>query len=363
MTDLFSFTYIYGNGDSYSGYGFTDTGTYYAGQLLGYGNSDYNNQTGYDGYYYISGVASSSNGTADFVYVNAYYDADSGYGNAYLASGSTTSGLGSESGYAYNSSYSNNKSRFSNYYEADLYTDLYYFTYIYGNGDSYSGYGYTDTGTYYAGQLLGYGNSSYNSQTGTDGYYYISAVASSSSGTADFVYVNAYYDADSGYGNAYLASGNTTSGLGSESGYAHNSSYSNNKSRFSNYYEADLYTDLYYFTYAYGNGDSYSGYGFADTGTYYAGQLLGYGDSGYNNETGYDGYYYISAVASSSSGTADFVYVNAYYDADSGYGNAYLASGSTSYGLGSESGYAYNYIYSNTNSYFSDYSEADLYPL
>jgi hypothetical protein len=44
----------------------------------------------------------------------------------------------------------------------------------------------------------------------------------------------------------------------------------------------DVQTDLYYFTYTYGNGDSYSGYGYAAAGSYYTGQTIGY----YYNETG-----------------------------------------------------------------------------
>ncbi|WP_203230050.1 hypothetical protein, partial [Azotobacter chroococcum] len=56
------------------------------------------------------------------------------------------------------------------YYEADVAStagsQLFYFTYVYGNGDSYSGYGYDDTGTYYAGQYW----YSYN-ETGNYGYY------------------------------------------------------------------------------------------------------------------------------------------------------------------------------------------------
>ncbi|MEB3120303.1 MAG: M10 family metallopeptidase, partial [Snowella sp.] len=156
----------------------------------------------------------------------------------------------------------------------------YYFTYSYGNGDTYSGYVYALTGTYTAGQVLG----GYTNETGYDGSYYINYVDSVGydSSYAGQVYVDNYYDGDTSFAS-YSADGYGSSGLGSESGTVYGSFTSDS---FSNYDEADIpYYDQYYFTYSYGNGDSYSGYVYALAGTYTAGQVL----EGYTNETDYNG--------------------------------------------------------------------------
>jgi hypothetical protein len=252
---LFSFTYYYGNGDSYSGYGFASAGTHYSGKWL-YGT--YNETYNY-GYYYISyvsdlGYDSQWDGN---VAVNSYFDAatdydgagSGGYGTAYYTSGSGNSGLGSESGYAYNSSSSYSDIYFSSYFSADLVPpsdQLFLFTYYYGNGDSYSGYGFASAGTHYGGKWL-YGT--YN-ETYSYGYYYISHVSDLGydSQWDGFVAVNSYYDAatdydgagSGGYGNAYYTSGSGYSGLGSESGGAYNSGFSNFDNYFTSFYSADL---------------------------------------------------------------------------------------------------------------------------
>lgn len=310
MTDLFSYTYTYGNGDSYSGYGHAGAGTYYTNQYIGFN----------DGYYYISSVASGYSSTVGSVTVNSYYDYDTGYGYAGDVSGSGDYGLGSESGNAYNHEHSNTSSYFGGgYYEADLGTDLYYFTYNYGNGDSYSGYGYADTGTYYTDQYIGYNDGYYN-ETGYDGYYYISSVFIGYGGTAGSVTVDSYYDYDTGYGYAGDVSGSGDYGLGSESGNAYNYSYSNIDSVFGQgYYEADLYNSTvqqYSFTYYYGNGETYSGYFYDYDSAYYVGQFYYYSTSA--NQTGYDGAYYISQVANTSldSSFVGLVAVSSYYDSD-----------------------------------------------
>jgi hypothetical protein len=142
-TSYYTFTYYYGNGDSYSGYGFADAGTYspYSYVYSTAADPDFYNETFNYGYYYISDtyeygydLGSSYQG---LVYVTSYYDGGSdydgygspSYGSAYSAYGSTNGGLGSESGYAYNSSYSNSDSYISTYSSADLATGDQYFNY------------------------------------------------------------------------------------------------------------------------------------------------------------------------------------------------------------------------------------------
>jgi hypothetical protein len=113
LSDQYSFTYYYGNGDSYSGYGYALTGTYYQGQNVGL----YPNETGYDGYYTIDSVYSGYDSSVEGqVYVDSYYDGDTSLTN-YSTSGYGYSGLGSESGTVYGE-YTNDS--FSNYNEADI---------------------------------------------------------------------------------------------------------------------------------------------------------------------------------------------------------------------------------------------------
>lgn len=372
MTDLFSFTYVYGNGDFYTGSGYTDTGTYYSGQYIGYGDGSLN-ETGYDGYYYINSSASGYSDTAGFVTINSYHDSNSGY--AYETSGSGDSGLGSESGEAYNDDHSNIESSFGHgYYEANLYDSAvqqYNFTYSYDNGDTYSGYFYAYDNAYSVSESYYYSNNP--NQAGYDGVYTIDAVANTSfdSSFVGLVSVSSYYDGDYSEGTYtpyYYSQGQVSgrNGLGSEFDYIEYVSYesgqadTNHYSFGQDYYEADVVvtTELYSFTYVYGNGDFYTGTGYANAGTYSSDQYIGYGD-GSLNETGYDGYYYINSVASGYSGTVGSVTVDSYYDHDSGYGYAYSAYGSGYSGLGSESGFADND--SDVESSFGyGYDEADL---
>ena len=349
--DLFTFTYLYGNGDYYTGQGYAEAGTYAANQVF----TGYANETGYEGSYTINSVDNSGydsgSGYNNFVYVTSYYDGDTGAGSATTSAGGY-SGLGSESGSAYvygSSAYDT----FSNYDEADLYfypptIDQYNFTYYYGNDDFYSGSGFASTGTYYAGQTI----DSYWNETGNNGYYIIDSVYSPIDGSDGQVYVNSYYDGDASYSYALSVSGYGYSGLGSESGTV-TGSY--NSDDFSNYSEADFYSyisyDQYNFTYYYGNGDSYSGYGYVLTGTYYAGQTI----SPYPNETGNDGYYYIDSVYYGSGGSDGQVYVSSYYDGDTSF-STYLVSGLGYSGLGSEFGT----VSGSSSDSFSNYYEADL---
>jgi hypothetical protein len=216
-------------------------GTYTADQVLG----DYWNETGNYGSYTIDSVSA---GTADSwynnrVYVTSYTDGDTGYGtttNLYSYGGG--SGLGSEYGYAYDVNGHSSDSYFDYYSEADILgNQLFNYTYYYGNGDSYSGYGYAAVGTYNAGQTIGY----YGNETGIDGYYFIDSVelGNTSTGYNGYVYITSYTDGDTSY--AYGTTTNLSaytgySGLGSEYGYAYTAEGTSYDSYFSNYYEADL---------------------------------------------------------------------------------------------------------------------------
>lgn len=133
---LYTFYYVYGNGDYYAGYGYADANQgYYAGQYITPVYDETYYYEGYNpGYYYIATVADTG---ADYnaqnqVYVTQYFDAETysfasylqdyytgnyGYGSGYY-------GLGSELGYAYDYSLTNNDPFFGTYaqlhYEADL---------------------------------------------------------------------------------------------------------------------------------------------------------------------------------------------------------------------------------------------------
>jgi hypothetical protein len=531
--EKYTFTYTYGNGDSYSGYGYALAGTYAAEQVL----SGYSNETGNDGYYTIDYIEDGGElGTEGLVYVTSYTDGDTGFGTTTSISGyywwyvdvNGYSGLGSESGYAYNANNSGDN-YFSNYSEADLpsvvqvrlnlladdagnpgeliannqigvnksffveilvadlrgnavgvnglgldlawdgfilesinfdpslditsqfpllqdgtlvydgfiddlsggslpefelgqaigvnqlerfallhfYTEnssngtsyftttvssaaladdasysldveenqpieilssynQYNFTYNYGNGDFYTGYVYALEGTYAAGQVL----EGYYNETGNYGSYTIDSV---SAGTADSsynnqIYVTSYYDGDTGYGYADLLDSYTGySGLGSEQGYAYDSNWNSSDSYFSNYYEADILgNQLFNYTYYYGNGDSYSGYGYAAVDTYAVGQTIDYG----YNETGNYGYYTIDSVelGNTSTGYNGYVYITSYTDGDTSYAYGTTTNVGTNwgyplagiYGLSSEYGYAYTAEGTSHDSYFSNYYEADL---
>jgi hypothetical protein len=249
----------------------------------------------------------------------------------------------------------------SNYLQYD-------FTYYYdnGDGDSYSGYVYAAEGTYEIGQSIEFGEN----ETGNVGYYVIDSIAGSTfnGGYNGYVYVTSYTDADTGFGtttnigdaNYWWDDIHGYSGLGSEYGYAYDDDGNSSDSYFGGaYYEADILNQYYTFTYTYGNGDSYSGHGYALAGTYTEGQTL----EGYSNETGNLGYYTINSVeaGTTSSSENNRVYITSYFDGDTLYGettNLYSYGGGS--GLGSEYGYAYDSNWSSNDPYFSSYYEADL---
>ena len=123
----------------------------------------------------------------------------------------------------------------------------------------------------------------------------------------------------------------------------------------------------YNFSYHYGNGDSYTGSVYATEGTYSAGQVI---SIEYSNETGYEGYYTIDSISSSTfdSSYNNRVYLTSYTDSDTVYGTTTVIGEADPwwdgihgyYGLGSEEGYAYDANGYSSDSYFSNYYEADL---
>jgi hypothetical protein len=269
MSQVYAYTYYYGNGDFYKGYGFANDSTYFAGQYVGY-NDGKRNETGYDGYYYISSVSPISL-SPSYVSISYYYDSESknyivsnrkdSFQPAYYTLGQGTS-LASESGTTLTND------RFGlDYYEADSFAgwntyepyDAYYtFTYQYSNGDTYQGYGYTPSFDGYYKDLIIYN---------ANGYYtidYIQALSSKSSATG-LVSVTSYYDADTKTSTSNV-SASGSSGLGSEKGNAYNAYYNNVATFFGNggAQEADLFDtrdQLFYFSFAANNGDTYGGYG------------------------------------------------------------------------------------------------------
>jgi len=144
MTDVYSFTYEYGNGDRYSGEVYASDGTYSVGQEISLPTP---NITGNPGKYIITSVYNVDSAYyaayEGRVYVGVYEDAVTstgglGYSSIYghaSVSADGYGGLGSESGYAYGQL----KVLFTPYYQADLIspfslTSEYDYVYGLGNG-------------------------------------------------------------------------------------------------------------------------------------------------------------------------------------------------------------------------------------
>ena len=384
----FGFTYHYGDGDYYQGIGYAALGTYSVGQTIG----SYPNDTGNNGYYVIDYILEPRFNPHEIgmIYLGTYYDAatdtdgtgSSQHGSAYLAGGGGSSGLGSESGEAYNYDFhGSGDNYFSNSSSADIalgVDQVFTFTYYYGDGDTYNGYGFANAGTYFAGQRLEF----YSNDTSHLGYYIIDAVADLGYETDDeigSVYVHRYYDANTdldglglgAQGAAANVWGVGYDGLGSEIGEAYNSFFENSDDNvFTNSNSADLAVSGYQefgFTYYYGDGDYYMGYGHAAGNLYHEGQVV----SGVYNDTGNIGYYTINYVASLSSASyeGDYIVLQSYYDsatdldgiAVGSYGTAYSCWGEDAVALGAESGEAYSEAFAATgDNAFSAASSADL---
>ncbi|MBE9252241.1 hypothetical protein IQ226_24755, partial [Dolichospermum sp. LEGE 00240] len=416
----YNFTYSYGNGDSYSGYGYAAVGTYTAGQTIG----GIANETNL----YPSGTGAVENNNLGFSWgVDSVYHLSYTFTNVSDALtlnfiGSGLQDIGNESwgldnvkvtagGFNYSNDFeSNSVTGWSSSTRSTTPVGSRNFLGEFGNDtvslalndvalngsvtvefdlfiiNSWDGIGNWGAGpdeftvntsdgqtllnTTFAnnpGQLQ-----SYPGQV-SGGYYTINSVelGNTNAGYNGYVYVTSYTDGDTGYGTTTNVSHdwqgvNGYGGLGSEGGYAYDSSGNSSDSSFSQYYEADIQNQLFNYTYTYGNGDSYSGYGYVLAGTYTAGQTIG----GIANETGNTGKYTIDSV---TSGTTDSsynnrVYVTSYTDSDTLYGkttNVNSIGGGS--GLGSEYGYAYTAEGNSYDSLFGAYpdgtgihKEADL---
>ncbi|MBJ7899548.1 MAG: hypothetical protein GC158_06440 [Cyanobacteria bacterium RI_101] len=90
----------------------------------------------------------------------------------------------------------------------------------------------------------------------------------------------------------------------------------------------------YFFTYNYGNGDSYTGVVYELAGTYSAGEVI----DGFSNSTGNEGFYTIDSVFEVDSAIEGEVFIDGYIDGDIGYGAVNSFFGGGDFGLGSESG-------------------------
>jgi pimeloyl-ACP methyl ester carboxylesterase len=331
----YSFKYEYGNGDYYEGYVYADQGTYTVGQY-------YDPAPTVNGQYYISSAAdvgsNFKSGDLKEVYLTNYYDGDTsqrsftpkapknGYPSGYNL-------LGSEDDYIYDAAADINFHKFSPSLEADVPEAIpvfkYSFRYNYGNGDYYDGFVYARENTYTMGQIID--PKTTNTEAGTNGNYTITAIADSTNkyGTGS-VYVTTYYDGDnskvsftlnqtysSGY--KYLGSEKRTIFL-DRSSNGNIVSINGDGTLFDSFgednYEADFsVVKKFTFRYDYGNGDYYDGYVYADQNKYKVGQYYDFKLT--NNEAGFNGKYYISAVANEGKWT-DFgkVYVTNYYDGD-----------------------------------------------
>ncbi len=356
----YTFTFTYGDGDYYKG-------TVYAAPEYGYYTgytqtvTDENGQTGT---YTITGVTPGFDvSLAGEVYVTSYYDYESGkpYTPVGIGTAVGIDYLWSESDYIIQSGitdylFGNSGGTF---YEADLVSYAYNFTFSYSGLDSY-------TGTVYAEPEYGYYLTSTlttNAEGGQTGTYMITGVSTGFDvSLAGEVYVTSYYDYESGRTYTPVSNGTAvgTSYLGSEHDYIIKSGvpeYLFGKSG-ATFYEADLVSYAYSYKLTYGDGDYY-------TGTVYAAPEYGY-FNGYTktttDENGQSGTYTINQVTTGFGvSLAGQVFVTSYSDKESG--KSYTPLGSTgslgsSY-LASESGYL---IKSGvTDFYFGGgYYEADL---
>ncbi|MDO8262288.1 MAG: VCBS domain-containing protein, partial [Gallionella sp.] len=395
IADLVAYTYHYGedtdpvtaghqgNWDYYTGYTYVTAGSYdslfAAGGVIPTLITEASLSdpliTG-TGYYTIDSITAGQSGVIGQTRVTEYYDADTlvGFASPYV---SGLAGIGSEKGAVAGAASAAGPWVYDyvNYFfEADI--DLantanliqyYTYTYDYGNGDFYTGYGYAAAATYAAGQSV-----DATAITGLPGSYYIETVFSIQDSVTDNiavgqVYVTSYYDANGALSDT-TANASGTVGLGSERGNVF-STTSSAADAFDAFTSATISTapslnQLYYFHYDYGDtgpvtpgyqGDTYYGYGYANAGTFIAGQLL----AGYTNELG-TGTYTIDAIYTSDIGIAGEVFVSYYFDGDvGGEGWNTIVSGSGITGLGSESGTVYNFL-GNTADTFSNYYEADV---
>lgn len=366
----YRFDFLYGNGDSYKGYGYAEKGAYSVGQS--WTALDENGQTGV---YTVTGTSLASVDTyganPGAVYVDAYYDVETG--QTLKAFGFGAEGPGSERGILLSDDESSAFGRDPSGgapLEADIDSakaaQIYKFVFSYGNGDAYEGFGYAELGAYASRQS--WTAIDENGQTGTYSILGTETVAYTPPGPAtDFwprmpekgqVYVLRYFDAETGQDyvpqpaneDAAKPSGAFGGdGLGSERGYIfedpEQGAFGRNPaggSRLEADIDANKAAQLYSFKFTYGNGDFYSGYGFADRGAYTLGQSWNAAD-----ENGQTGTYSIVEIADLQPGAQDKnkVTVYYYYDAET-QASYYPQSASGDYwfgfdGLGSERGFVF----------------------
>ncbi len=359
----YDFKFTYGNGDYYTGTMYADPGRGYS---VGYTQSvtDENGQTG--SYVVTRATGGFSVSQAGRVYVNNYYDQESG--NTYTPMGNGTmvgaSYLGSESDYILLAGVPEYLfgSSGGTFYEADLAVHAYDFKFTYGNGDYY-------TGTAYAEPWKGYSTAYTQTVVDENGLTGAYAITKDTAGydvsQAGQVFVSSYYDQESGKSYTPMSNGTMVGAgyLGSEHDYIIKDGvleYLFGSS--GGFHEADLTGYAYDFKFTYGNGDYY-------TGTVYAAPEKGYSAVGYTqtvtDEHGRTGAYAITGVTGGYGvSQVGQVYVNSYYDVETGIIYPPAASG-TAVGagyLGSESDYiiqagAPGYLFGSSGGVFY---EADL---
>ncbi len=232
----------------------------------------------------------------------------------------------------------------------------YGFTYYYNGFDNckdyYTGYVYSYSDTYSVGQWLDPNSS--NNETGSNGKYLIqSAIAAGNVADVGKVFVDHYHNSENStaYTPVYFGQGNAsgTNLLGSEYDFIGNSN-SNDNDFGLDQSVYDVSYSKYNFTYYYNGKDNaadyYTGWVYAQTGTYTIGSFI---DPNPNpNETGLNGKYLITAL--SRDGTAadvGNVFVDRYYDIDNSRGvytpfNFSQGKASGTQSLGSELDYASN---------------------
>lgn len=340
---LYYYTASNTNGDVYYGYTIAATGTYSVGDIIYASGSD--NDGGSWSYQiyaaYDLGYETGLDGYSIAQKEAYYYDNDTGVGASEFLSYAGYDGIGSEVGVLTASS-----EIFGYYgrYEADIPVSDTLYSYVANNtsGDYYYGQTIADTGTYATGDNI------YASTTDNDGgtWSYVIYDASDygyDTGNQGASWVDTaytYYDADTGWGDASYISYVGYGGIGSELGVL---TASGEIFGYSGQYEADIPVSdtLYYFTAYNTSGDYYYGQTIASTGTY------AIGDDIYASATDNDGgswYYHIYDATDYGYDTfeqgrswVDSSY--AYYDSDTGWGNATYTSHEGNGGIGSEYGF------------------------
>lgn len=343
---LYYFTYTYPNKDKYWGYGYAHPDSEFD---VGY-KKKLAAEGGGEGEYEIYNAKNVNTNPSNVgkVVVNKYYDSESNL-TITRVSASGTGGMGTEKGYLYGQNASAYKFGYDLAYiiltrpvyyvfEADV-SDKYKFQYVYGNGDSYTGYVYASPGLYYTGKKW-----SQTNELGLAGYYEILSMEPLTNDKAKYqqVFVDTYKNGENGvsYDPVHKGTAVGTAALGSEKDYIV-------RNGVADYFfgmgtagimEADV-GDKYYFRYSYSNKDAYEGYFFAaPAGMYYPGWTLPN-----KNEVG-EGFYEITKMEwTGITARYNQVFVMYYYDNDRRVPTQYrpldyrMPLGTA--GLGSEKGY------------------------